>query len=485
MGCNLISTVKKRGRPHHPDILTPRQWEVLALIRDNLSNQEIAQKLGISLDGVKFHVSEVLTRLGVRNRLEAARWQPPRPGDGGLAAVTPLVFWRKLNWLSQGIAGGLGIAITAGLGLLIWGLLVTQNDGPAVADIVLGAQEGEVLDGTSVVDGFGLWLFDTETESATRLPVDERLMLAQWLEDGTKFVAYAIDQQAWKIYDVEGNALGTFLQLPEGNGPRITAHVRPMSEGNALLVLYDLPGGKSMAIIDVATHLELPFESLKGVNENPVFSPDGLHLAYANKNGDLASVVVAKPDGTNATAIRVVSKPDDYIFPVAWSPDGTSLLVQLGLLGASCGSKCRAFATRSFEVLNLSGEVVWSLDASPLENVQWAGVDRVLVGQRQVTVEGETLDLSARFVDTTDRSVTSAPLVLADTCCASLSPSGQRAVVRKKTGAAGSQCVLIETDSGTQVFGIGDISSPREDAPCASVSWTSDSTKALVSSSGS
>ena len=476
--------MKKRGRPHHPDVLTPRQWEVLELIRENLSNQEIAQKLGISLDGVKYHVSEVLTRLGVRNRLEAARWRPPRPGHGGLAAVMPLVFWRKLGWLAQGVAGGLGIAVAAGFSLLIWGLLVTQSNGSAAADVVLESQEGQVLDGAGVLDGFGLWLFDTETASATRLPVNERLMLAQWLEDGTKFVAYAIDQQAWRIYDVEGNALGTFLQLPEGDGPRITAHVRPTSEGTALLVLYDLPDGKSMAIIDVATHLEQPFESLQGANENPVFSPDGLHLAYANKNGDLASVVVAKPDGTNATAIRVVSKPDDYIFPVAWSPDGTSLLVQLGLLGASCGSECRAFATRSFEVLNLSGEVVWSLDASPLEDVQWAGVDRVFVGQRQVTVEGGTLDLSARFVDTADGSVTSAPLILADTCCASLSPDGRRAVVRSDFGELSPQCMLVEAASGQPLARITGVSDPEEPARCASVSWTSDSTKALVSSGG-
>ncbi len=52
--------MSKRGRPPHPDILTPREWEVLALLRESLSNDEIAQRLGISLAGAKYHVSEIL-----------------------------------------------------------------------------------------------------------------------------------------------------------------------------------------------------------------------------------------------------------------------------------------------------------------------------------------------------------------------------------------------------------------------------------------
>ena len=65
-----------RGRPKHPDILTPREWQVLALLRDGKSNKEIAQQLGISFDGVRYHVAEILSKLGVSSRREAAAWQP-------------------------------------------------------------------------------------------------------------------------------------------------------------------------------------------------------------------------------------------------------------------------------------------------------------------------------------------------------------------------------------------------------------------------
>ncbi len=119
--------MKQRGRPKHPDILTPREWEVLGLVREGLSNDAIAQRLGISLDGVKFHVSEILGRLGVDNRQEAASWQP---GDRPwwMAAVAPFFFWRKLGfgWLAPAVASGVAIAIVAGAGLVIWGLARTQ-----------------------------------------------------------------------------------------------------------------------------------------------------------------------------------------------------------------------------------------------------------------------------------------------------------------------------------------------------------------------
>ena len=80
--------MRRRGRPPHPDVLTPRQWQVLSLLREGLSNEQISLRLGISVDGVKFHVSEILGKLGVSNRNEAARWQPERYA-APTASVTP------------------------------------------------------------------------------------------------------------------------------------------------------------------------------------------------------------------------------------------------------------------------------------------------------------------------------------------------------------------------------------------------------------
>ena len=68
------ATALLRAAPAAPPdaALTARQAEIQRLLRDGLSNRDIAARLGIGEGTVKLHVSAILKRLGARNRTEAA-----------------------------------------------------------------------------------------------------------------------------------------------------------------------------------------------------------------------------------------------------------------------------------------------------------------------------------------------------------------------------------------------------------------------------
>lgn len=63
--------------------LTPREIEVLDLASLGMTNQQIADRLGVTVHAIKFHLAGVYRKLGVANRTEAVvhrlRSQPSPP----------------------------------------------------------------------------------------------------------------------------------------------------------------------------------------------------------------------------------------------------------------------------------------------------------------------------------------------------------------------------------------------------------------------
>jgi DNA-binding NarL/FixJ family response regulator len=67
----LLAT--RRPSAEMPD-LTPREREVLGLVREGLANKQIARRLGITERTVKAHLTSVFATIGVSDRTSAALW---------------------------------------------------------------------------------------------------------------------------------------------------------------------------------------------------------------------------------------------------------------------------------------------------------------------------------------------------------------------------------------------------------------------------
>ena len=80
-----------RGRRRHDDILTPREWEVLNLVEAGLTNEQIAERLGISFGTAKYPRRRDHTRSWASRAVRRRRQRL-----GGL----------RLRWCHSGVSAG-------------------------------------------------------------------------------------------------------------------------------------------------------------------------------------------------------------------------------------------------------------------------------------------------------------------------------------------------------------------------------------------
>lgn len=74
-----------RGRPPHPDVLTPAEWTVLNLWRHGLNRRAIAVRRRVSIYGVRYHLRNIAGKLGVASTSELRDWAG-FPATSALAA---------------------------------------------------------------------------------------------------------------------------------------------------------------------------------------------------------------------------------------------------------------------------------------------------------------------------------------------------------------------------------------------------------------
>ena len=107
----VLDPTAARAAEEHEAELSPRQWEILKLIDAGLTNGQIAERLEMTLDGAKWHVSEIITKLSLSSRQEAAaywhwRCRPMRRVARFARALLPLTALK--------VAGGTAVVMVVG-----------------------------------------------------------------------------------------------------------------------------------------------------------------------------------------------------------------------------------------------------------------------------------------------------------------------------------------------------------------------------------
>ncbi|MBF4630639.1 response regulator transcription factor [Clavibacter michiganensis subsp. phaseoli] len=69
-------TRRRAASAVHPgkEVLTPREQDIVRLLGDGLSNDEIGGRLVIETSTVKSHLTRIMTKLGTRDRLQTVVW---------------------------------------------------------------------------------------------------------------------------------------------------------------------------------------------------------------------------------------------------------------------------------------------------------------------------------------------------------------------------------------------------------------------------
>ncbi len=111
-------TRRGRGRPRHPDVLTPAEQRVLDELRKGGTNVEIAVRLGVSPDAVKYHISNMLGKLDLPDRHQLAAWQPGRRRLFRLSIPASLF---SLGRLAAGVSALLAAVVLVVVLLLLLG----------------------------------------------------------------------------------------------------------------------------------------------------------------------------------------------------------------------------------------------------------------------------------------------------------------------------------------------------------------------------
>lgn len=319
-----MATNRDPRLPSGEDVsLTPRQREVIDLMAQGKTNAQIGDALGISLDGAKWHVSEILSVLGVDTREQAVGvWREQARLDRRLGravrAISPIAGLK--------LAGaGAATILVAGTAVVVWLLLANGSDQSSAVPSAPPSATAEATPAPSTATP--TW---TPFVVGTATPRVEQSDTDHAARQSANLVVYSdeFSDESW-------------------------------ASGIHEIVAYDLDAGRPAASFRVSYS-----SSMKLVGRDVLFH-DGTTVTLSDLSGESQRVIYASPGDRIITGFAVsndrefvaIGTEGDDTFP----DDRSELLV----VELATGTITRTF---TFDELGVTPQpLAWHADASAIE----------------------------------------------------------------------------------------------------------------------
>jgi DNA-binding CsgD family transcriptional regulator len=263
-----------------PDQLTERQRRVLDGLVAGKSNGVLARELGITVDGVKWHVSELLAVTMLTDRYELADWwRRERP-----RRYAPTLFALPAAGSATRIAAVAVLLIVIAVGV---GAAVVTTRGGDGSSVVLPPRGGLVFAaGGSIyvvaADGTGLRELIPGRRGTPGLPPDERDTAYEAQAEWNSSPSFSPD--ATQLVFVRG--FDIWIANADGSDARMLAQVSDIATPPAGAVSNASTGAQTVA-----------------------WSPDGEHILYSTARiggSGINQVWVMRPDGSDRRPVTGV-----------------------------------------------------------------------------------------------------------------------------------------------------------------------------------
>lgn len=264
------------GRRKHPEPLTPAEQRVLEEIKVGGSNAEIAVRLGLSINTVKYHVANMLAKLEMDDRQALRQWD---------ISTSRAVTWRRAAVVAAGLAGVIAIIVAVAL-------LFPDRDSEAQSDQVWWFET--VVNSDRTPDGLLIReILSGKEHRITPLP-DEQVFIPQWSPNGARLSAFVAPHDVTKtrlrLWKNTGDEVATLALVGLPNWYYWAPDSRHVLAVSDELAIFDSDGKKV-----AATRLDAPQFEGGSVTSGALWSPDSRRFAYLY-NGLL---VVVGIDGTS------------------------------------------------------------------------------------------------------------------------------------------------------------------------------------------